>query len=131
MAKEDNYWVFPLRISEEAQWQFNDLIRQPWQCNRELRSWHPSVDLYETDDTIIVEADLPGVKPVDVEVEIIGGELILLGRRIVQHGAADGRLHTMERLTGQFVRSLALPQPVNRETIEMKFSDGVLAHHYS
>ncbi len=110
---------------------FGRLPQKQESATKKIRSWHPSVDLYETDDTIIVEADLPGVKPVDVEVEIIGGELILLGRRIVQHGAADGRLHTMERLTGQFVRSLALPQPVNRETIEMKFSDGVLAHHYS
>jgi HSP20 family protein len=94
--------------------------------NRELRSWHPSVDLYETDDTIIVEADLPGVKQEEVEVEIIGGELILRGRRIGQHGSAAGRFYTMERLTGQFVRSLALPQPVDRETIKMEFSDGVL-----
>ncbi|HEY3153932.1 MAG TPA: Hsp20/alpha crystallin family protein [Candidatus Binatia bacterium] len=126
MAKEDNYWSFPLRVSDGAQRLFNDLVRQPWQCNRELRSWYPSVDFYENDDAFILEADLAGVKPEDVQVEIVDTELILRGRRIVQHGAADGRFHTIERLTGQFVRSLALPHSVNREAIEVEFNDGVL-----
>jgi HSP20 family molecular chaperone IbpA len=126
MAKEDNYWSFPLRVSDGAQWLFNDLVRQPWQCNLELRGWYPSVDFCENDDAFILEADLPGVKPQDVQVEIVDAELILRGRRIVQHSAADRRFHTMERLTGQFVRSLALPHSVNREAIEVEFNDGVL-----
>ena len=62
MAKENNYWTFPLRVSDGAQRLFNDLVRQPWQCNRELRGWYPPVDFYENDDAFILEADLPGVR---------------------------------------------------------------------
>jgi HSP20 family protein len=126
MAKENSYWTFPLRVSSGAQRLFNDLVRQPWQCNRELRGWYPSVDFYENDDAFVLEADPPGVKPQDVHVEIVDAELILRGRRVVQHSSADGRFLNMERWTGEFVRRLELPQSVSQEAIEVEFSDGVV-----
>ena len=58
MAKENNYWTFPLRVSDGAHRLFNDLVRQPWQCNRELRGWYPPVDFYENDDAFILEVEL-------------------------------------------------------------------------
>jgi HSP20 family protein len=126
MANENNYCTFPLRVSDGAQRLLNDLIRQQWQCNRELRGWYPPVDFYENDDAFILEADLPGVEPRNVQVEIVDAELILRGRRAVRLSSADGRFHTMERLTGEFVRRLELPQSVSQEAIEVEFSDGVL-----
>jgi HSP20 family molecular chaperone IbpA len=126
MAKENNYCTFPLRVSDGAQRLLNDLVRQQWQCNRELRGWYPPVDFYENEDAFILEADLPGVEPRDVQVEIVDADLILRGRRVVRLSSADGRFHTMERLTGEFVRRLELPQSVSQEAIEVEFSDGVL-----
>ena len=126
MANENNYCTFPLRVSDGAQRLLNDLIRQQWQCNRELRGWYPPVDFYENDDAFILEADLPGVEPRNVQVEIVDAELILRGRRVVRLSSADGRFHTMERLTGEFVRRLELPQSVSQEAIEVEFTDGVL-----
>ncbi len=126
MANENNYCTFPLPVSDGAQRLLNDLIRQQWQCNRELRGWYPPVDFYENDDAFILEADLPGVEPRNVQVEIVDAELILRGRRAVRLSSADGRFHTMERLTGEFVRRLELPQSVSKEAIEVEFSDGVL-----
>jgi HSP20 family protein len=126
MANENNYCTFPLPVSDGAQRLLNDLIRQQWQCNRELRGWYPPVDFYENDDAFILEADLPGVEPRNVQVEIVDAELILRGRRVVRLSSADGRFHTMERLTGEFVRRLELPQSVSQEAIEVEFSDGVL-----
>jgi HSP20 family protein len=125
MANENNYCTSPLRVSDGAQ-RLNDLVRQQWQCNRELRGWYPPVDFYENDDAFILEADLPGVEPRDLQVEIVDAELILRGRRVVRLSSSDGRFHTMERLTGEFVRRLELPQSVSQEAIEAAFRDGVL-----
>ena len=75
---------FPLRLSNEVQRLFDEMIHRPWGSTRELRTWSPSVDLYETDDGYVLEADLPGVKNEDVRIDIDGNEFILQGRRVMQ-----------------------------------------------
>jgi HSP20 family protein len=67
------------------------MIYQPCGFCREIRGWNPSVDLFETTDTFILEADLPGVKAENVKVEMKDGELVLREepqqRQIPYHGA--------------------------------------------
>jgi HSP20 family molecular chaperone IbpA len=61
MPKDPNGLVtFPLEVSQEMERLFEDIIDRPWGICREIRGWQPSLDLYETEDSFIVEADLPG-----------------------------------------------------------------------
>jgi HSP20 family protein len=127
MPKEPNGLVmFPLEVSRETERLFEDMISRPWGICRELRGWYPSVDLYETEDAFILEADLPGVKQEDVTIQIENNQLLLRGSRSVESGLLTGRFHVMERSSGYFIRRISLPEPVDNATITGKYHDGVL-----
>jgi HSP20 family protein len=117
---------FPIHLSREVDRLFDELIHRPWGFCREIRGWNPLVDLYETEDSFILEADLPGVKAEDVKVEVLNGDLVLQGGRTLEQQESHGKFHTMERSSGYFVRQIKLPGSVNKEDIKAEFKDGVL-----
>jgi HSP20 family protein len=117
---------FPLQLPRELDRLFDELIHRPWGVGRELSGWNPSLDLCETADAFILEADLPGVKADDVKVEVEGNYLLLHGRRAFQRTVTDGRYHYQERTFGDFTRRMQLPQSVDKEKISAEFKDGVL-----
>lgn len=127
MAKKSNDLVsFPLRLSHEVERLFDEMIHRPWGFSREIRGWSPSVDLYETSDAFVVEADLPGVRKEDITVQMQNGDLVLQGWRSLEKSHSDGRYHTMERSSGHFTRQIRLPDSVEKDTIQAEFRDGVL-----
>ena len=73
-----------------------------------------------------MEADLPGVRPEDVKVEVVDGDLVLQGGRTLEQQESNGKFHTMERSSGYFVRQMKLPGSVNKEDIKAEFKEGVL-----
>jgi HSP20 family protein len=117
---------FPIHLSREVERLFDEIIHRPWGFCREIRGWNPSVDLYETAEAFILEADLPGVKAEDVEVEIENSELVLQGRRSLEQQQTLGQFHTMERSSGHFIRRMKLPESVDKDAIKAEFKDGVL-----
>jgi HSP20 family protein len=127
MPKDPNGLVtFPLQVSQEMERLFEDIIDRPWGICREIRAWQPSLDLYETEDAFILEADLPGVKQEDVKIEIENNHLVLRGSRCVESGLLTGRFHLMERSSGYFVRRIKLPQSVDNKMVSSEYHDGVL-----
>ena len=86
--------------------------------------WSPPVDLEELDDAYVVEADLPGVKREDVNVELVGNELTITGEMKEQE--RKGTVRRQSRRTGRFDYRLSLPSHVDPEQVEAKLSDGVL-----
>jgi HSP20 family protein len=127
MAKKNNDLIsFPIRLSQEVERLFDEMIHRPWGFCREIRGWNPSVDLYETADAFILEADLPGVKDEDVKLEVKNGDLVLQGWRTLEKSSSDGHFHTMERSSGHFLRRIKLPKHVDKAAIQATFHDGVL-----
>lgn len=126
MPKQNKTVSFPLRISQEVERLFDEIIHRPWGVTRELVGWNPSVDLYETAEAFVLEADLPGVKGEDVKVEVEGNDLILQGRRQLERTRSDGKFFFQERCFGDFVRRLLLPEFVDKDPISAEFRDGVL-----
>jgi HSP20 family protein len=88
--------------------------------------WHPVVDISETPEEYLVEAELPGVKREDVRVGVDEGVLTVQGRRDPRPDAAQRRYHRRERPCGHFARSFALPEAADVERISASFEDGVL-----
>jgi HSP20 family protein len=127
MAKKNNDLMsFPIRLSQEVERLFDEIIHRPWGFCRELRGWNPCVDLYETADTFILEADLPGVKEDDIKLEIENSDVVLRGWRSLEKTETDGHFHTMERSSGHFLRHIKLPEHVDKALIQAKFEHGVL-----
>ena len=127
MAKKPNDLIaFPMHLPREVERLFDEMIHRPWGFCRDIRGWNPSVDVYETADAFVLEADLPGVKAEDVKVEAENGDLVLQGWRSIETSHGDGQFHTMERSSGNFMRRIKLPEFIDKTAIEVEFHDGVL-----
>jgi HSP20 family protein len=89
-------------------------------------SWSPSVDIYEDQDTIVLEADLPGLKPGDFELSVENYVLTLRGERKFEKKSEGDNYHRVERSYGGFTRIFTLPSTVNVDNVQAEFKDGVL-----
>ena len=87
--------------------------------------WAPLVDIEEQDDAYVLEAELPGVKREDVNIEVVGNELAITGE--IKERERKGALRKRTRRTGQFEYRVRLPEQVDSTKIDAKLDQGVLA----
>jgi len=90
----------------------------------EPAGWIPAVDIEELEDAYVVEAEVPGVKREDVNIELSGNELTISGEIKVRE--REGVIRRRTRRVGEFEFRVVLPNEVNAEGIEAKLNDGVL-----
>jgi HSP20 family protein len=91
-----------------------------------VTGWTPSCDVYETDNEIVVKADLPGVKKEDVKVGIEDGVLSISGERKFEEKIKKENYLRVERSYGAFTRGFTLPTRVDSSRISAEFKDGLL-----
>jgi HSP20 family protein len=89
-------------------------------------SWSPSVDIYEQNGNIVLNAELPGVDAKDVDVRVENNVLTLRGERRLEGDVKRESYHRIERVYGSFSRSFTLPSVVDADKIKAEFKDGVL-----
>jgi HSP20 family protein len=90
------------------------------------RRWVPAMDLVESDDHLVLRADLPGLSTDDVNIEVKDNVLTVSGERRAEHTDKSDGYYRVERAFGSFSRSLSLPRGVDADAIGAEFSDGVL-----
>jgi HSP20 family protein len=90
----------------------------------EPAGWVPAVDIEELEDAYVVEAEVPGVKREDVNIEVSGNELTISGEVKVRE--REGIIRRRTRRVGEFEFRVLLPNEVNAEGIDAKLNDGVL-----
>jgi len=100
------------------------LVRNFWGEGEE--TFLPPVDVRETEDKVIVEAELPGMEPKDVDIQIEGETLMISGERKHEKEEKARGYHRLERSFGWFQRSVELPPSVDPEKVEATCKDGVL-----
>jgi HSP20 family protein len=112
------------RMTEEMDRVFNDsgLARQ----SGEDGLWSPRVEVSEREGNYVVRAELPGLKPEDVKLEIESDALVLQGERKFEREEDKGGLHRTEIQYGRFYRSIPLPDGANVEQARANFDNGVL-----
>ena len=108
-----------LRAFENA---FSNLLTEP-QANR---PWTPSVDIFETENELVVKADLPDVDLKDIDVRVENQTLTIEGERRFEQSANTKGYHRMERSYGRFVRSFAVPNTFDTEKINAAYKNGLL-----
>jgi HSP20 family protein len=90
----------------------------------EKAGWSPLVDLEETDDAYVLEAELPGVKREDVNIELIGNELSITGE--IKEPERKGTVRRQSRRTGRFAYRVSLPSHLDPDKVEAKLDGGIL-----
>jgi len=100
---------------------------QRYQGGASTATWAPAVDICERKDAYLVTAELPGVKPGDVEITFEDGLLTIQGERHATSYAAGDKAHRVERRYGAFRRSLALPAGIDAQQVSAEVDKGVLA----
>jgi HSP20 family protein len=86
----------------------------------------PSVDISETDQDIIVQAEIPGINPKDLDISLNGRLLTIKGEKKSEHEEKKENYHKIERKYGAFSRTLELPADVDPDKVEAVYKDGVL-----
>ncbi len=89
-------------------------------------SWVPPVDIYETENEIVIKAEVPGVAQEDIEIKIEDDTLIIRGEKKYAQDVERERYHRAERVYGKFQRSFILPKTVERDKIKATLKHGVL-----
>lgn len=115
-------------VQDEVRRLFQELIHQPWGARGApaVTSWQPCCDLAETEEAIIVEVELPGVEPDNVQIEVEGDVLRISGERQATMERQDRQYYRVERSYGRFERQLPLPASVDREGIRAQFQSGIV-----
>jgi HSP20 family protein len=90
------------------------------------RRWIPAMDLAETDEHLVLRADLPGLREDDVNIEIKDRVLRISGERRSEHEDKGEGFHRVERAYGGFSRSLNLPDGIDADDVSASFDRGVL-----
>src|SRR5215467_4616819 len=109
-----------LRMFEDA---FSRLLSEP----RTGRPWSPAVDIFETENDLVLKADVPDVDLKDIEVRVENQTLTVRGERKFEQQENAKGYHRIERSYGTFVRSFAVPSTVDTEKVNAVYKNGVLS----
>ena len=109
-----------VRLFEDA---FTRMVNEP----RATRPWSPAVDIYETENELVLKADLPDVDLKDIDVRVENQTLTIAGERKFEKQDNVAGYHRIERSYGNFTRSFAVPNSFDTEKIAASFKNGVLS----
>ena len=120
----------PFRHASQFQEQMSRLLEdaflRPRAESSALTTWAPAVDIYETEEELVVKADLPDINEKDLDLRVEHNTLTLRGERKFEKEVSEDNFLRVERAYGSFTRSFALPSTVNTEAIKAEYRNGVL-----
>jgi len=91
-----------------------------------LTTWAPAVDIYETEHELVVKADIPEIKPEELDIRVENNNLTIRGERKFEKEVSENNYLRVERSYGSFSRSFSLANTVNAEAIKADYKNGVL-----
>lgn len=113
-------------IQDEMNRLFDDFFGRPLTRPECEDAWSPSVDVSETKDNVIINAEIPGMSKEDVKVSVQDNVLTLSGERKQEKEEKNANYHRIERNYGSFRRSFTLPTPVQPDKVKATYKDGIL-----
>src|SRR6266566_4442617 len=104
---------------------FSDFFGRATQ-EQNLTTWAPAVDIYEGEHELVVKADLPDIKPEELDIRVENNILTIRGERKFEKKVDEKNYLRIERAYGSFARSFSLANTVNTDAIKADYKDGVL-----
>jgi HSP20 family protein len=118
-----------LTLQDEVNRLFEDNFTRERSGHADLATWAPPVDIYETENELVVKAELPDFQDKDIDVRITNNTLTIRGERKFEKDVKEDNYLRIERAYGSFVRSFSLPNTVSAENIRADYRNGVLTLH--
>ena len=119
----------PFRGATTLQDQINRLLNEAFDRTSDdanLTTWAPAVDIYETEHELVVKADIPEIKPEELDIRVENNILTIRGERKFEKEVSENNYLRVERSYGSFSRSFSLANTVNAEAIKADYKNGVL-----
>lgn len=120
----------PFRNLSTLQDQVNRLFENSVHAGRNdgaaLTSWAPAVDIYETENELVIKADVPDMNEKELDIRVENNMLTIRGDRKFEQKVKEDNYLRIERTYGSFSRSFALPNTLNTEAIKAEYKNGVL-----
>jgi len=127
--KTMNRWEQPFHgattLQEQINRVFGDVVGRTGEESN-LTPWAPEVDIYETENELVVKADLPDVNPQDLDIRVESNILTIRGERKFDKKVNEDNYLRIERSYGSFSRSFSLANSVKSEAIKADYQNGVL-----
>src|SRR3984893_11739645 len=124
-----NHWEQPFRGATTLQDQINRIFGEGVRHTGEesnLTPWAPVVDIYETENELVVKADLPDVNPQNLDIRAENNILTIRGERKFESKVNEDNYLRIERAYGSFSRSFSLANSVKTDAIKADYQNGVL-----
>jgi HSP20 family protein len=102
---------------------------QPLGVRSVPRGTFPAINIYEQDDGVVLMAEVPGIKPEQLDLTVLGDAVTLKGQRQEKDLPDGERFYRRERPIGSFARTVTLPEAVNPDSVKAEYRDGVLKVH--
>jgi HSP20 family protein len=117
-------WRRPLNLRDEVE----DLMSRMWDGDNDWVGGEiaPSADISETDKTVEVRLDIPGMKAADIDIKLSNNVLAVSGERREEKEEKGRTFHRVERRVGKFARSFVLPCAVAEDEVAAEYRDGIL-----
>jgi HSP20 family protein len=107
---------------------FDFPVDRPWGESTLLGSqWSPAIDVYDSNDNILIKAELPGLKKDEINISVKNNSLVIQGEKKRDSEVKEENFYKTERFYGSFCRTIQLPSDVDVDKIDAKYKDGVLS----
>jgi HSP20 family protein len=114
-------------LQERMNQLFNDFFPEMNEPSSLAASWFaPKTDIYEEDDRIVLDMELPGMREEDLNLTLEGNSLTVSGERKMEKERKQDRYHRIERSYGSFSRTFSLPATVDQNAVDARFENGIL-----
>jgi len=122
---EEGFWSLPA-LKRDMDTLLNEFFEGFWPTSYARSEFPANLDIAETENDIVVKADLPGLSPDEVDISITGDVLTIKGEKKHEKEEKDKAFHRIERCCGSFCRSVRLPSYVAVDKVKAASKDGVL-----
>lgn len=104
----------------------NAMSRSQYGGAADAGTWSPAVDIFETPESVVIAAELPGLSPAEMEIRVADNTLTLKGERKLEKGIQQENYHRIERSYGTFFRTFPLPSGVKSSEAAAEYRQGIL-----